>query len=95
VSHLLFLFALAGLGLLFYVIQLLVQWRDVIDITWKFEWAINYACWDAAMLVIVLVLMWLWLPSPEVKALAYQDRAPLEWRPRPNNNNNNNAANDN
>ncbi len=83
-SHLLFLFSLAALGMIFYIIQLLSQWRDVIDITWHFDWIINTAAWDVAMLVIVVFLMWLWLPSEEIKVLMYHERVPLEWRPERN-----------
>jgi hypothetical protein len=87
VSHILFLFALACAGMVFYIVQLLGQWRDVLDITWPFEWMINTAAWDGAMLLIVVFLLWLWFPCEEIKALVYHERAPLEWRPaRPANN---------
>lgn len=85
----LFLFTLAIVGMFFYIVQLLGQWRDVIDITWHFDWIINIAAWDVAMLLIVVVFMWLWLPCDEIKAIMYHQRAPLEWRgPRDNNANN-------
>ncbi len=85
VSHLLFLFGIAGFGMLVYIVQLLVQWRDISDVTWQFDWMFP-ALWDTCMLAVLYLLAYLWLPSDEVKNLVYVDRAPLEWRPqRPNN----------
>ena len=78
--HLLFLFGVAAAALFFYIVQLLVQWRDVRDLTWHFDWIFE-ASWETSMLLIVVILCIMWYPRPLIKSFAYQEQEPLDWRP--------------
>lgn len=80
VSHLLFLFAVAGSAMFFYVLQLLVQWRDVSELTWKFDFVFGFV-WDAAMYGCVLCFSYAWMPGEDTKALIYREQVPFNWRP--------------
>lgn len=81
VKHLIFFFSVAAAALLFYIVQLLVQWRDVADLTWSFDWLFQ-ATWDTAMFCIICVFVAFWFPSSNVKDMAFQELPPLEWRPQ-------------
>ena len=81
VAHLLFLLSITGLALFFYIVQLLVQWRNATDTTWKFAWAFD-ASWDVMIYIVMLVLCVLWWPRPFVLGLSYREMQPFEWRQR-------------
>lgn len=79
VAHLLFLFSATGAALFFYIVQLLVQWRNANDASWTFEWVLSGG-WDIMMLGILCVFAILWWPSEFIKTLAFRPQEPFNWR---------------